>query len=99
MRRHPNPNQRYPWALWTNGDEHKIQRGQDFLIPLGLMRNYLYRRAGDMGLRVKTSTWYDGFNDYEGLIFTFYGHPKVDPMADLAEFAKERSEGPDEPDR
>lgn len=39
----------HPWEKWTNGEEHKLQRGRDFQCSLVSFRTMVHRKARDLG--------------------------------------------------
>lgn len=45
---------KYPWHLWTDGNEWEVRQGENFTCSMGSFRSYLYNYAMEHGLEVKT---------------------------------------------
>ncbi len=50
-------NQKYPWPLWENGEEHTVVRGVDFRRRISArgFQNQLHVRAARVGKLVETN--------------------------------------------
>ncbi len=60
---------RYPWSLWTNGEQHEAKRGVDFECYATSLIVLLRHRAKRDGLKVRVE-----HTDADSIRFQFFGH-------------------------
>lgn len=47
----PDMRPKYPWAEWFDGEDHILEPGKDFDVPVSTLRPHIYKTAASMGLR------------------------------------------------
>ncbi len=63
---------KYPWELWTNGEQHLVKRGVDFTCNPPSLLVRLHAEAKNRGLAVSTSN-----RDYDTISFRFTGTTSI----------------------
>ena len=53
----PHGNEKYPWDLWLDGNQHRVTKGIEFEMSISRFQSLLHSKASQMGnLKVKTGS-------------------------------------------
>lgn len=63
---------KYPWNKWTDGEPWEVVRGKDFTCTPGSLVVYLYHKANELGMNVRTSIVKSAGKRPDRVVFQFW---------------------------
>jgi hypothetical protein len=63
---------KYPWSEWTDGQPWEVVHGKDFTCTPGSLVVYLYHKANELGMNVRTSIVRGTGKQRDRVVFQFW---------------------------